>query len=108
MWPAMTDLYALAQAFKALSHPNRLQMYVELLQQQQTTVSSDNHREYSCGLAELITKLNIGAPTVSHHIKELVQARLIRVERHGKFMTCYLNEDMRAELEQFLRLPAAR
>jgi DNA-binding transcriptional ArsR family regulator len=48
-----------------------------------------------------MSKLNIGAPTVSHHIKELVNAKLIRVERQGKFMTCYLNNDMRAQLEAF-------
>ena len=41
------------------------------------------------------------AATDSHHIKELVNAKLIRVERQGKFMTCYLNNDMRAQLEAF-------
>jgi len=45
--------------------------------------------------------LNIGAPTVSHHVKELVNADLISVERNGKFMTCYLNEPMYNELKEF-------
>ncbi|HNG47318.1 MAG TPA: helix-turn-helix domain-containing protein, partial [Agitococcus sp.] len=53
------------------------------------------------GLSEFMHKLNIGAPTVSHHIKELVNAKLIWIERHGKFMTCHLNEEMRVQLEQF-------
>lgn len=97
----VADLHELAQAFKALSNPNRLQMYLELLRQRQTVIDSGERRECSCGLSELMVKLNVGAPTVSHHVKELVNARLIRVERNGKFMTCYLNDDMRIRLEQF-------
>ena len=54
-----------------------------------------------CGLTDFIQKLNVGAPTVSHHIKELVNAELITVERHGKFMTCYLNDEMRKNLGNF-------
>ena len=52
-------------------------------------------------LTDFIKKLNCGAPTVSHHIKELVNADLITVERHGKFMTCYLNDEMRDKLKLF-------
>ena len=99
----MKDLNAIAQAFKALSHPNRLQMYLELLELREKIVSSGDCQKKECsfGLSEFMHKLNIGAPTVSHHIKELVNAKLIWVERHGKFMACHLNEEMRAEIEQF-------
>lgn len=88
------DLKDLAQAFKALSNPNRLAMYLELLRSTETNVKS-------CGLAELIDRLDIGAPTVSHHTKELVSAGLIEVERDGKFIRCRLNEIMRAKLARF-------
>lgn len=97
----MSNIHDLAQAFKALSHPNRLQIYLELLQLREKVVDSGSEKECSCGLTDFINKLNIGAPTVSHHIKELVNAKLIWVERNGKFMTCHLNHDMRAELERF-------
>lgn len=97
----MKKLHDMAQAFKALSHPNRLQIYLELLQLREKIIASGSDKECSCGLTEFMNKLNIGAPTVSHHIKELVNAKLIWVERNGKFMTCHLNDDMRAELEQF-------
>ena len=102
----MTSPDELSLAFKALSNPNRLQMYLELLQQRQTVVDSGTEKECRCGLTELMTKLNVGAPTVSHHVKELVNARLIRVERQGKYLTCFLNEDMRRQLEQFFRQSA--
>ena len=99
----MKDLNAMAQAFKALSHPNRLQMYLELLELREKIVASGKCEQNECcfGLSEFMHKLNIGAPTVSHHIKELVNAKLIWIERHDKFMTCHLNEEMRVLLEQF-------
>lgn len=100
---------ALENAFKALSNPNRLQMYRELLEQRQKVVDAASAKDCrpSCALSELMEKMNIGAPTVSHHVKELVNARLIRVERHGKFITCFLNEDMRAALEGFFAVRPA-
>jgi DNA-binding transcriptional ArsR family regulator len=91
-----TDLKDLAQAFKALANPNRLAMYLELLRHNETNVKS-------CGLAELIDRLEIGAPTVSHHTKELVSAGLIEVERDGKFIRCRLNESMRKKLMGFFQ-----
>jgi predicted transcriptional regulator len=38
--------------------------------------------------------LNIGAPTVSHHVKELVHAGLITTERRGKQLVCTINSAM--------------
>ena len=70
----MSHLHDLAQAFKALSHPNRLQIYVELLQLREKVVATGTEKECSCALTDFMSKLNIGAPTVSHHIKELVNA----------------------------------
>lgn len=93
----MTDPQRLANAFKALSNPNRLQIYLEILQRRQL----DSKNIHGCALGDFIRSLNIGAPTVSHHIKELVNAGLIRVERNGKFITCHLDETMCAQLQGF-------
>lgn len=90
----------LADAFKALAHPNRLSIYLEVVahhQQQQGMPAP----AAGCGVADFISKLNIGAPTVSHHVKALVDAGLIRVEKQGKFLTCYLNETLYNELGDF-------
>ncbi len=88
------DLDRLARAFKALSNPNRLAIYLEVLQQTRTEVKS-------CGISELIDRLDIGAPTVSHHTKELVDAGLITVQREGRFIRCTLDETMRELLHRF-------
>ncbi len=95
------ELNDLALAFKALSNPNRLAMYLELLRYRETSVKS-------CALSELICRLDIGAPTVSHHTKELVNAGLIEVEREGKFMRCRLNESMRERLAEFFQVGPGR
>lgn len=94
----MTDLRKVAGAFKALSNPNRLQIYLEILNRRSKQVESSDS---GCSLSDFMAHLNIGAPTVSHHIKELVNADLITIERHGKFMTCFLNESMRDQLHVF-------
>lgn len=91
---ASKDLEKLARAFKALSNPNRLAIYLEVLRQHRTEMKS-------CGLAHLIDSLEIGAPTISHHTKELVDAGLIKVQREGRFIRCTLEEGMRARLAAF-------
>lgn len=96
---SVAKLKRMAKAFKALSNPNRLQIYLEIVDQRSKRV--EGQLEAGCGIADCIAKLNIGAPTVSHHVKELVNADLISVERNGKFMTCFLNESMYNELREF-------
>lgn len=91
----------LARIFKALSNPNRLQIYTEILRRQRAALGP----EHSCALYDFINSLEIGAPTVSHHIKELVAAGLIRVERDGKYLTCALDEETRREVQQFFATP---
>jgi ArsR family transcriptional regulator, arsenate/arsenite/antimonite-responsive transcriptional repressor len=88
------DVEQLARAFKALSNPNRLSIYLEVLRQYRTEMKS-------CGLSHLIDSLAIGAPTISHHTKELVDAGLISVQRDGRFIRCTLNDEMRDKLSAF-------
>lgn len=97
------DIPSLAKAFKALSHPNRLQIYSEIMNRQAHQVETDDKTCLlgGCNLTEFIHSLNVGAPTISHHIKELVNAGLITVERNGKYMTCFPNESMREQLQSF-------
>ncbi|WP_404364994.1 ArsR/SmtB family transcription factor [Marinobacter sp.] len=86
----------LTRAFKALSNPNRLQIYQEIVHKQISEVSNSG-----CRVVDFINAMRVGAPTISHHLKELVNAELIRVERNGKFVICHLNESMREELKGF-------
>lgn len=79
----------LPKMFKALAHPNRFRLFVEILEQGESAVE-DGH---ACFVHAIMERLEIGAPTVSHHIKELVNAGLITTERSGKFLTCRVDRD---------------
>lgn len=56
-----------------------------------------------CFVTDIISSLNIGAPTISHHIKELVNADLIRTEKKGKFLICKVNEELIEEVSKSLK-----
>ena len=91
------DARVMAKAFKALSNPNRLTIYLEILNRHEDQINGHD----GCLIAEIMSEIKIGAPTVSHHVKELVNANLIDVERKGKFVNCHLNQNMREELRHF-------
>ncbi len=86
----------LARAFKALSNPNRLQLFVNLLEESRLDLARG--RTHDCFLAKLLGDLEIGAPTVSHHVKELSDAGLIDTERDGKQLICSVKPEAMREL----------
>ncbi|RRJ85398.1 ArsR family transcriptional regulator [Aestuariirhabdus litorea] len=99
------NTHQLAKAFKALSNENRLAIYLEILRHREGLLKPDAPQcGGGCMLADIISSLNIGAPTVSHHMKELINADLIEVEKQGKFLLCRINADTQLELEQFFSL----
>lgn len=87
----MKDRERLARIFRALSNPNRLKIYAEILKSQETRLDVG----FGCHLADVVGSLNIGSPTISHHVKELVNAELITAERQGKFLVCRINPKTR-------------
>ena len=94
------DVASLSKAFKALANPNRLRIFLNLLRETELRVSAGHDR--SCFLAPLMESLNVGAPTVSHHVKELVNAGLIHTERQGKQLVCTVNATVLARLREVL------
>ena len=80
------DVKQLAKIFKALSHPNRLELFLEIMKQEERS-----YENCDCLIADIIERLKIGAPTVSHHLKELSNADLIITERRGKFLMARIN-----------------
>ena len=80
----------MAKVFKALSNPNRLELYLQIVKNHETS-----YKTYEGCLINDITKsLNIGAPTISHHLKELTNAELIFTERKGKYLVARVNEEV--------------
>jgi len=82
------DIKQAAKIMKALSHPNRLEIYLNIVKGEQEGFQSD---ACECCVSGIISSLKIGAPTVSHHLKELANAGLITTERQGKFLIAKAN-----------------
>jgi ArsR family transcriptional regulator len=87
------DLTAYAEAFKALSNPNRLAIFLHLVSCCPPGTSCNFHEEMKKCVGDLGRGLNIGQPTISHHIKELRIAGLVHVEKKGKYTECWIDGD---------------
>ena len=90
----------MAKVFKALSNPNRLELYLQIVKKHETSYKTYE----SCLINDITQSLNIGAPTISHHLKELSNAELILTERKGKYLVAKVNEEIVNEVNELLKL----
>lgn len=99
------DTKKIAAIMKALSHPNRLELFLEIANAGQECRYEDKGGDCcikECFVTEIVKRMKIGAPTVSHHLKELTNAELIETERRGKFLVAWVNEPVVSELREVL------
>lgn len=90
----------LASIFKALSHPHRLAIFLRLARCCQRHGCDPESCARLC-VGELGKGLGIGQPTVSHHLKELARAGLIRTRKCGQSTECWTTETTLDDLAQF-------
>ncbi len=91
----------LAKALKALSHPNRLELFLEIAHKEGSVYDTECGQ---CLISDIMGSLNVGAPTISHHIKELANANLITTERNGKFLEARINKKLLDEIVKALAI----
>ncbi|RJG19588.1 ArsR family transcriptional regulator [Alcanivorax profundi] len=105
---AQTDTVSEAQlvaAFRALANPNRLRIYQQVLAHCREKGQADLQEvSAGCAFGDFMKRLNIGKPTVSHHVKELVEAGLIRVEQVGRRRFCLPDIAMQSRLGDFFHV----
>lgn len=89
------DSKILVKALKALAHPHRLELFMEIARKEGSVYDTECGQ---CLISDIMGNLNIGAPTISHHIKELTNAQLIITERDGKFLKARINKELLAEI----------
>lgn len=92
------DTKQLAKIYKALSNENRLEIFLSILNSENQSF----HADCNCSIFGIMDKLNIGAPTISHHLKELSNAGLIDTEKEGKYLLARVNKELLSELKQIL------
>ena len=88
----------LAKILKALSNQTRLELYLQIARQNE----ADFDTGAECFISDIVGALNICAPTVSHHLKELSNAELITTERRGKFLAATINKQIIREVIEAL------
>jgi ArsR family transcriptional regulator len=93
------DIKKIAKIFKALSNENRLEIYLEIMKNSEQSYDANN----GCFICEVLDALKIGAPTISHHLKELSNAELIFTEKRGKFLAARVNEKLVDEVFEAMK-----
>ncbi len=95
------EVERLAEVFRALSNPNRLRILLRLI----TCCAPGTVYRIEPGtgsyVGDLGKKLDIVPSTVSHHIKELRRAGLIRMKRAGQRIECWVDPEALKEVSRF-------
>jgi len=75
------QMVRLAAAFKALSNETRLAVFENVRLCSAQAMQNKNNRPSVCNIA---SNIDISLSTISHHMKELRHAGLVKCERHGQ------------------------
>ena len=99
---ANKDTVRYSQMFKALSNPHRLTIFLYLAQNcVPGEVSAKEEMRASVG--ELGEGPGISPSTISHHLKELRQTGLIRMNRRGQNVECWVEPETVRALVSFFQ-----
>ena len=105
------ELSNYAKIFKALSNEQRLKIFM-MIYKQRAEGSAEGavfpaEQQACCPMEKAFTKvcncLDISRSTISHHFKELQNAKLITCERDGQMFRCRANDDTINLLRDFLK-----
>ena len=96
------DIQHWAGLFKALSNPHRLSIFLRLAECCGDGPRCRTDRQMGACVGELGKELGVVPSTVSHHIKELRQAGLIRMQRRGQNIQCWVEPGTLDALAAFL------
>jgi DNA-binding transcriptional ArsR family regulator len=94
----------LARIFRALGDPSRLaifQLVRDCCEAEGPGVSQSSD-ELRNSVSEIAAQFDLSLSTVSHHLKELRTAGLIKCERRGQHIFCSVDAAILARVEQFL------
>ena len=87
--------YDPVRIFKALSNESRLEILKSLYRE---GISGTLEGQEACAekcscVGDIVERFKLAPSTISHHIKELALAGLVRVERNGQFIRVFPNPE---------------
>ena len=89
----------LASVFRALGDPSRLAIFRLVCERGAEVRTAEEARN---SVSTLAREFDLSLSTVSHHLKELRRAGLIRCERRGQRIHCLVDPDVVAEVGRYL------
>jgi DNA-binding transcriptional ArsR family regulator len=92
----------LAKIFRALGDPSRLAIF-EVVRDCCAEDSPHSADDLRSSVSEIARQFDLSLSTVSHHLKELRTAGLIRCERQGQHIFCSVDPEALGIVEQFLQ-----
>lgn len=98
----MRDLNGLSKIFRALANPHRLAIFERLRESGLRCGAAEDAAMCVCRIAD---GTGLALSTVSHHLKELRQAGLIRCEKRGQWVYCSVDPDAQETVATFFEQP---
>ncbi|MBM3118520.1 MAG: winged helix-turn-helix transcriptional regulator [Chloroflexi bacterium] len=99
------DAERLAGAFKALSNPHRLSIFMRLASCCAPGEACNTDADMRECVGAVGKNLSLSPSTISHHIKELHRAGLIRLKRRGQTVECWVDPETLDSLSAFFKPP---
>lgn len=91
-----------SKIFKALSDENRLAILTLIYKREHLRKKVEEKCEQATCIKDISKELNITTATISHHIKELVNAGIISTSKNGKWVYCQIDNKTIAGLGKYL------
>ncbi|NPV29371.1 MAG: metalloregulator ArsR/SmtB family transcription factor [Firmicutes bacterium] len=88
--------------FKTLADENRIKILLSVHKKECKCEGNEPFNRNETCIKDLSKSLNITIPTISHHIKELVNAGLITTKKEGRWVYCRINQKAFQEVCSFL------
>lgn len=95
--------YEPAKIFKALSNESRLEILRSLYREgiSGTLEGGEECAEKCSCVGDIVERFKLAPSTISHHIKELAMAGLVKVERNGQFIRVFPNPEALKAISAF-------
>ncbi|MBM3142301.1 MAG: helix-turn-helix transcriptional regulator [Chloroflexi bacterium] len=99
------DAERLAGTFKALSNPHRLSIFMRLASCCTPGEACKTDADIRECVGAVGKNLGLAPSTISHHIKELHRAGLIKMKRRGQTVECWVDPETLDSLAEFFKQP---